>query len=105
MSPRSRRYVGRFAILVKAESMDLDGTEGKAFFEENEALTRQRGCAVRENRPPPQLWLNMRSEGTVNLASLERALGRIDGRFLNHSDTRHLMPSQERALSQDPVVG
>lgn len=62
MSPRSRRYVGRFAILVKAESMDLDGTEGKAFFEENEALTRQRGCAVRENRPPPQLWLNMRSE-------------------------------------------
>ena len=43
--------------------------------------------------------------GTVNLTCAERDLGRIDGRFLNHSGTRHLRPNEEGALSQYPVVG
>ena len=45
------------------------------------------------------------AEGTVNLTCAERDLGRIDGRFLNHSGTRHLRPNEEGALSQYPVVG
>ncbi len=47
----------------------------------------------------------MSREGTVNLGSVERDLGRIGGRCLNHSGARHLMPNNEGALPQDPVAG